>query len=188
MTAVIKTCETCGADFSVRPYRKDTARFCSASCKSSMIAAKHFNKGPKPWAAKNLEGHRHKSTSRFTKGNEPWNKGVKGLHLSPDTEFKPGQPNGKELPLGSVTVREDKNGKPRAWIKTADGWMPRAQAVFLAKHKAIPEGHIVHHRDGDSLNDRPGNLVALTPSQHIQEHRADLRAPTVKPTQAAFNV
>ena len=54
--------------------------------------------------------------------------------------------------------------------------MPRAQAVFMAKHKTIPEGHIVHHRDGDSLNDRPGNLVALTPSQHIQEHRVDLRA------------
>lgn len=176
MTAVIKTCETCGIDFTVSPYRKETARFCSASCRSSMIAAKHFNKGPKPWAAKNLEGHRHKSESRFVEGHEPWNKGKKGIRLSPASEFKAGRASDKSLPLGSVTIRHDANGKPRAWVKTDTGWLPRSQVVFQAKNGPIPVGHIVHHRDGDSLNDRPGNLVALTPRQHIQEHRGDLQA------------
>lgn len=27
---------------------------------------------------------------RFTKGNKPWNYGLKGIHLSPETEFKKG--------------------------------------------------------------------------------------------------
>lgn len=26
----------------------------------------------------------------FSKGHKPWNKGLKGIHLSPETEFKPG--------------------------------------------------------------------------------------------------
>ena len=27
----------------------------------------------------------------FKKGNNPWNKGLKGIHLSPASEFKEGQ-------------------------------------------------------------------------------------------------
>ena len=30
-------------------------------------------------------------TYRFPKGSTPWNKGKKGIHLSPDTEFKKGR-------------------------------------------------------------------------------------------------
>ena len=30
------------------------------------------------------------SQGRIKKGNVPWNKGIKGIHLSPETEFKKG--------------------------------------------------------------------------------------------------
>ena len=76
------------------------------------------------------------------------------------------------MPIGSVTVRDDKNGRPRAWIKTTDGWVPRAQAVYTAKYGAIPDGHVVHHVDHDTLNDSPSNLVAVTPSDHARIHHA----------------
>ena len=36
--------------------------------------------------------------TQFKKGMTSWNKGMKGLHLSPDTEFKPGQVPHNKLP------------------------------------------------------------------------------------------
>lgn len=168
-------CEGCGAAFVVKPYRRAKARFCSQRCAGAAHAEKYFNKGPKPWAAANLHGHRHKSASRFSVGHEPWNKGKKGLHLAPATEFQKGRDNERKLPLGSVTIRTDKTGKPRAWVKTSAGWMPRAQVVYRKRYGEVPEGCVVHHRDGDTLNDRPSNLVALTRPDHIAEHREELR-------------
>ena len=164
-------CETCGKFYTVPNYRLAKTRFCSKSCRSSFVAEKHLNKGPKPWAAKNLDGHRHKSANRFKAGHKPWNKNLKGIHLSPDTEFKKGRDSENRLPFGTVTIREDKAGSPRAWMKTLDGWKPRAQVVFAAKHGAIPAGHVVHHKDGDTLNDRPKNLMAVTPADHARIHR-----------------
>jgi hypothetical protein len=42
-----KTCETCQAAFSVKPYRAAKARFCSASCRSSWQAKAFLNAAPK---------------------------------------------------------------------------------------------------------------------------------------------
>lgn len=169
-----KVCEICEGAFTVPHYRRDRARFCSKSCRSAAIAREHLNKGRKPWAARNLDGHRHKSSSRFQEGHKPWNAGMKGLHLSPETEWKPGRESDRRLPFGTVTIRTDKAGKPRAWVKTPDGWVPRAQAAYIAKYGAIPNGRVLHHSDGDTLNDRPSNLVPVTRPEHIAEHREDL--------------
>jgi hypothetical protein len=167
-------CEECGKGYWVKPYRRAKSRFCSFECGGRSTARKHLNNGPKPWASATLARHRHKSTSRFKAGHSPWNCGVKGLQLSPATQFKKGMESDRKELLGSVTIRIDKAGKPRAWVKTTDGWAPRAQCVYVAKHGPIPSGHIVHHKDGDSLNDRPSNLVALTRAEHIRVHRSEL--------------
>ena len=167
-------CEECSRSYWVKPYRVHKSRFCSFECGGRFRARETLNRGPKPWAAVTLAAHRHKSTSRFSSGHQPWNKGV-SVRLSPRTEFKPGRDSERQLPPGHVSIRNDKAGKPRAWVKTQDGWMPRAQLVYTAKHGAIPGGHIVHHRDGDTLNDRPSNLIALTPADHIREHLNELR-------------
>lgn len=165
-------CQTCGVFYRVPNYRLPKSKYCGKACRSSAIARAHLNKGLKPWASKNLEGHRHKSPTRFKCGNEPWNKGFQGIHLSPDTEFKPGNDNGRSLPFGTVTIRHDSNGKPRAWLKTTGGWLPRAQAVFIAAKGKIPVGCVLHHKDHDSLNDRLSNLEPLTPADHARVHHA----------------
>jgi len=172
---VEKKCEQCGADFNVPHYRRNKAKFCCASCRSAFIAAAHLNKGSKPWAAKNLDGHRHKSTSRFSKGNTPWNAGAKGIHLSAETEFKKGRPSERRAEVGAVRIRKCKGDQLRAFVKVSEpgGWRERAKVVWEQHHGAIPRGHVIHHKDRDTLNDEIGNLQSMTRAEHIEEHRGD---------------
>lgn len=175
-----KLCENCGTKFSVPNYRRNKARFCNASCKGSFIAARHLNKGPKPWASRNLDGHRHKSGSRFKKGHVPWNSGVKGLQLSPDTQFKKGCESNRKLPIGTVRIRasteNDKN--QRAWVKIGDpsAWKERAVLVWEKSNGPTPHGCVIHHRNRNTLDDDIGNLQCMTRAEHLLEHREELEA------------
>lgn len=174
---VDKLCEKCGVGFSVPHYRREKARFCCASCRSASVAAQHLNNGPKPWAAKNLQGHRHKSTSRFTKGRTPWNYGIKGTHLSPKSEFKKGRASDSRAEIGDVRERKCKGGHQRAFVKVSEpsGWRERAKVVWEQHNGPIPKGYVIHHKDRDTLNDKVENLEALTRADHINEHRSELR-------------
>lgn len=113
---------------------------------------------------------------RFEAGHTAWNKGIKGLQLSPATQFKKGRKSNRWLPVGNVTLRTDKAGRLRAWVKVADPatWKLRAVINWEAVHGPLPDGHLVHHRDRNGLNDEPGNLSALTRSEHVKEHARDL--------------
>ncbi len=162
-----KRCEHCGATFRYKPSHEGRAKFCSRSC---LGAANHVR----------LELARDRvaaeTGSRYF-GKEPWSKThAKGLHLSPESEFKPGHTPTNRLPVGAVTIRNDKNGAPRAWVKVAEPsrWRLRAVLNWEATHGSLPKGRVVHHRDRDSLNDDPDNLLALTPSEHAKEHQGDL--------------
>jgi hypothetical protein len=182
-----KICETCGAVFSVPNYRKDAARFCSGKCKSSWVAKTHLNKGPKPWAAKNLDGHRHKSPTAFQAGNSPWNAGMKGIHLSPKSEFKAGRAPNNHDEVGAVKVRKTKGGQERAFVKIAEPsvWRERAKVVWEKHHGPIQSGLIIHHKDRNPPNDAIENLQAMTRAEHINEHRHELKPA---PKQEGFDL
>jgi hypothetical protein len=57
---ITKTCEICGQAFSVKPYRAETARFCSRSCKSAWVYRIH----PLPTA--HLQGNKFRAGKRPT--------------------------------------------------------------------------------------------------------------------------
>jgi DNA-directed RNA polymerase subunit RPC12/RpoP len=109
---------------------------------------------------------------RFKKGHKAWNEGRKGLCYpgSVATQFKKGQIRGsaarKYRPVGSVTLRND-NGKQYRWIKVKDDGSASEKYVPLARYRwekvngPLPDGMFVVHEDGDTLNDEPGNLVAV---------------------------
>lgn len=176
LAKVSVVCEMCGTDYLVPQYRAEKTRFCGKICRSSWVAQNFLNKGPKPWAAKNLDGHRHKSTSRFAKGHEPWNKDLKGIHLSPESEFKAGRVGEKHLPVGAITVRTHR-GVDRRFIKTSEPnvWVPYARYVWEKEFGEIPDSWVVHHKDRDTLNDEIGNLQAMSREDHAREHYGELR-------------
>lgn len=115
---------------------------------------------------------------RFKAGDEPWNKGMKGIHLSPATQWKKGCESNRKLPLGSVTIRHRRREKsPRAFVKIAEPsvWRERAKVVWEEANGPIPRGMVIHHIDRDPLNDALGNLQAMTRREHALEHEDELR-------------
>ena len=47
------------------------------------------------------------------------------------------------------------------------------RACWEAYHGSIPEGWVVHHVNGDKLDNRVENLLAMSNSEHMTLHRAD---------------
>jgi len=151
---VTRSCQTCSVEFKTEDKRR---KFCGVACYRVKQARE-----PNPGA--------------FKPGLVPWNRGKKGLRVSPATEFKPGMTPVNKTSIGSVRIRTDKNGKPRAFVKVADPnvWRLRAVVEWESAHGPLAPGLVVHHRDRDSLNDAIDNLQALTRAEHMAEHSREL--------------
>ncbi|WP_432419668.1 HNH endonuclease signature motif containing protein [Herbaspirillum aquaticum] len=44
------------------------------------------------------------------------------------------------------------------------------RAVWIAYHGAIPDGHHIHHLDGNRANNQPENLLCMLGEEHCREH------------------
>lgn len=74
------------------------------------------------------------------------------------------------LEYDGVTYTQDHDGYYRQTV--GDGHRRWLHHVVWEKHFGpIPDGHEIHHRDGDKTNNAPGNLVCLTPSGHARLHQ-----------------
>jgi hypothetical protein len=116
-------------------------------------------------------------TNGFDAGHIPWNKDIKGIHLSPNTEFKKGCKSLKKLPIGTISLRQRKNRKESArfWIKIKEPnvWILNAVYVWKKHRGEIPKGNTIHHKDRNTMNDKIGNLESLTRAEHLEEHRKE---------------
>lgn len=155
------TCEQCGVRFDRERSGARPIRFCAQSCY-------HV------WNRDNGAGG-----GRFSQGSQPWNKGLKGIHLSPSTEWQKGCESQKRVSIGTETIRKrGRETNPRAFVKVADPntWKERAIVVWERHHgRSVPDGYVIHHKDRNPLNDSIDNLEALTRANHAREHRKDLR-------------
>lgn len=100
----------------------------------------------------------------FKKGHIPWNKGMKGIHLSPETEFKKGGYPPTYCKVGTIRKRKHWREKiARYWIKVADPskWILLSHFRWQKEYGPLIKGDIVHHINGLSFDDRPENLIAL---------------------------
>lgn len=105
--------------------------------------------------------------TRFKKGHPTWNRGRKGTHFSPATEWKKGNRPWKYKPVGTIYIIKDKTGKRRRWIKLSDDGprqdrrMPYARYLWQQQHGPIPPGYFVIHDNGDTLDDEADNLILV---------------------------
>jgi hypothetical protein len=175
---VEKLCEICGSAFSVKPYREKTARFCSRSCRAKWVSSLPHACGrgtKRPWMQGNTFRAGLRPTNAFEKGHEAWNKGMKGIHLSPHSEFKRGREAENKCPVGTVRIRTYR-GVERAWEKIAEPntWELRARVVWREANGPIPRGMVIHHHDRNPLNDELENLACLTKAEHAREHAQEV--------------
>ena len=114
----------------------------------------------------------------FKKGNIPWNKGMKGIHLSPESEFKEGN-------HCSIVTEFKKGTKP--WnTGTGKGYLNlKGYKIICIYGKEIPEHRFiiekkigrelhswefVHHINGNRADNRIKNLKIMTPKEHARLH------------------
>lgn len=109
----------------------------------------------------------------FKKGNIPWNKGKKGIHLSKKSEFKKGCKAINWKPIGTITKRIDKNKTTRKWIKIKEPnvWIELYRFNWLKVNPKPPKNYVIHHIDFNALNDDIKNLILLSRKEHINIHR-----------------
>ncbi len=116
---------------------------------------------------------------RFRRGQEPWNKGTVGLMKPNRGSFQLGRDNGKTLPLGTIRQRRFR-GVVRRHIKVGKsykfpsmaplGWMDYCKYLWIENYGRLLRGDVVHHMNGDALDDRIENLLAVPRSVHPTLH------------------
>ncbi len=96
----------------------------------------------------------------FKSGNVPWNKNKKGIHLSPETEFKPGHNVGKDSNFWKGGIQKPKSDCTHLYAGP-NKRVRRPKHVYECHKGKIPNGWCVIHLDKDKDNDDIENLIIV---------------------------
>jgi len=189
ITRMNTTCTHCGKTMDIKPYRlRRSARlFCGTACRladGSTLGRRRPTAPPVTCPVCSVKFHRkpaervavnYCSYACAAKGTGNLRAPSKGERRSRSTEFGAVPPPNR-LPVGSITirVRVNRGNDRRAWVKTAEPnvWRPRAVVVWESAHGPTPRESVIHHMDGDSLNDAIRNLARLSRAEHAVIHHA----------------
>lgn len=109
-------------------------------------------------------GIRNGVKTTFTKGCQPWNKGMKGLvHLGGATKFTKGHTPNNHRPVGSERVNKD--GCKEVKVAEPNVWQSKHSYLWSQKNGPIPKGHVVVFADGNHENYDEDNLLLLSRAQ-----------------------
>lgn len=83
----------------------------------------------------------------------------------------------KDLNIGDslmpfTKTKSPYKGKNRGWFVGFTGSDAVREHCFVWEqvHGPIPDGHVIHHKDGNDYNNNPRNLEALTRAEHNKHH------------------
>ena len=106
----------------------------------------------------------------FKKGQTSWNKGKKGVHYSPDTEFKKGNVPHNTLYDGAIVKKQDlRSGVFYKYIRISLGkWIGLHRYLWEKEYGKIPRGFVIKFKNGDTLDCRLENLEMIPRTSHLQ--------------------
>ena len=87
----------------------------------------------------------------------------KAKHLLPGDRLAPFS---QQIKLFGATPYKRK----RAMLGVGEKWVTRAPWIWQQLHGQVPPGYVIHHKDGNTLNDDPSNLECLSRQQHVSNH------------------
>lgn len=174
-------CHWCGSVFSVVKSRRQSARYCSADCRVKAVSEVHrgntYRKGSTPWN-KGLKGIHISPETEFQKGMTPWNKGKTGYMGANDTSFKKGNLPPQTNPKGHVSEHIKKDRGSDGNYTNIDPTGERkpnyryARYVWEKHHgQSLPKDKVIYHLNGDKTDDRIGNLVAISRAELLKLNR-----------------
>lgn len=115
-------------------------------------------------------------TGRFRKGEQAWNKGVKGYMGANKTSFKGGNTPHNTKPLYSE--RTGKNGYIEISVPETNPhtghpsrYVQKHVWIWKQKNGPVPDGHVVTFRDGDITNLTIENLTLLSRAELLWLNR-----------------
>ena len=104
---------------------------------------------------------------QFVKGGTTWNKGKKGIRLSPSTEFKVGEKVGEEHPSWKGGVQIFKYDCAYLW-DGVNKRKRRPKAIWEQHNGTLLDGMIIFHINGDKDDDDINNLKAITRAELLK--------------------
>ena len=104
----------------------------------------------------------------FKKGNNAWNKGLRGVNGESGTKFKPGNKPHNSLPIGSTRINKD------GWLEVKVAEPKKWESVHIQTweivHGKVKKGHIVCFIDGNRLNRKIKNLELLSRAELMKRN------------------
>lgn len=109
------------------------------------------------------KGLKNGLNTQFKKGQEPPNKGKKGVGGWEPTQFKKGHKPHNYKPIGT----ERTNGEGYVDIKVADPnvWKAKHILIWEQENGPVPPGHVILFGDGNRKNFDLDNLILVTRKQ-----------------------
>lgn len=153
-------CEFCGESFTpTNP--KNPNRFCSQKCNGAFQRARNLASQPVvpcPECGKEfrLKPKRRKDSLNFCSRKCRYAYHSKAM----SGENGPHWNGGRHL---------DSKGYVRIWVE-GKGRISEHRHVWEEAHGPIPDGYVVHHVDGNPLNNHLSNLQLVTRAEHQQIH------------------
>ena len=112
------------------------------------------------WSAAKYRNISNGRNGRFAQGNEPWNRGRKGVNGGSATRFKPGN-----RPHNAVAVGAERDNDGYLEVKVAEPhvWRSKAALTWERHHgRPVPPSHCVLFADGDRRNFASTNLLLVS--------------------------
>lgn len=117
-----------------------------------------------------LKIRKSNNSGLFHPGHVPANKGVKGIHYSPSTEFQKGHVPANIKYDGHISIRKNSKDKfPYKYIRIRKGrYELLHRVIWESVNGKIPPGGCIRFINGDTMNCNITNLMIVDRKTHLE--------------------